>query len=1777
MQHLHPGFEVVIPPQGASSNASKRTPRPLSVEEALQFSPMTSAPVFGLDSILRPQIDQPSLTNWKCTHDSQAAGRIVDELDNDTQADPTGSKRVQITQKTIQKLLADAGTATFDFKIPPRPVNLSKPQNSRQTKGDSTAHERLGPFAKMMLDATQVSYRYPTTSNQQKGMASSKSLPTPSMSKTAHETNERAFKNNQSQSEPPSLLPATPAQPIVLIPALPNHSPDDYQYHSPKRQRLSAPPGQQAGPEKLRDQKEVTDAAVMKLQSLLQDIFDAEDQLQPGDPQPNEQQANIFFQPSNSIDDDGSILSSECHKQLHKAFLSVSAYGKISDIPTEFLTRIQKLCESPIISSQSLEISVEADMSDSDVDNWDRQLSSSYNTLLAISTLLYTMAGRTDAKELCSENLIQLIPAVLDIIFDKCILPAVECRPNGKDAALFKIFSNQKQTISSLAQQARKVLSQLSSFLSSVDIVEGAITALEFLAAKLIFVENAFHDTNSAIGFQKYESVRRSAMDMLAKIFAKYPDQRSFILDEILVSLEKLPSTRQSARQFKITDGKSIQLLSALVVQLVQTIALRDSSKTASNALSRSFQPNNDNENSDSDESGSDDERKPSAFKALSLQVDPVYDNAVRSAQYITRFIVQRAISSTKTGDQPYRNILDIFTEDLIGLLGSAEWPGAELLLRVLASQMVGIAEHDKSTANAKNMALELLGWMGSAISDLTSSAQHINNTVDEPDSELTKYIKQLFDCHLNRSLHVQDLIIEGGPYRITLEQIGKQDSLNSQVRSARDFLLISWAKTACIVYNESIQNENMSRDSSVRSLASCLAKIVSDPQELKSQSEYDHISVHQARFAYLVIILSSGFCKAFDTIVKVLLSSISSDQAKVRSRSLKSVIHMLERDPSLLDRDDSVMDLILRCASDSSPMVRDSALTLIARCMSLKPALESECYHAISTCASDPTAGVRKRCIGLMKETYLQSSNQELKILIMEQLLQRVADHEPNVVALARQTLEELWISPLRGHADGFDTPQSKVLLGHLVDLLVGVVQRSDDTAVNLESFLKIVLASSSKTPSESFKICQAAVATLFERVVHDSSGTDQRHLQSLLRPLTVFAKSNAKLLTPDQLETLHPYIGHLSNADDLLLFRSVVVIYRCVLPHLSAAHNNLLKEIQNDLFKSVSKLARSELNEVMACLWTINGVLQNTERLVKLTVSVLKGIKQASNAKLDPAKNSDTLGRIRSYIRIAGCVGKHCDLEKFVSFFAQSFPDGNSKSVSGLMIDFISPFVASTYPTELRVMALESLGSVCETWPEQFGREQARVAFTSVFEEDSPELQNIVLMAFLAFFSIHEGKAEKLVNNADANGASNEGDGRLGGSLKASANDGAAALIAQNFLPHMLHAAVSKQDAFALTAIELIASINRQGLIHPKECAGVLVSLETSPNAAIAKTAYGIHKMLHQQHESMFEREYMRAVQDAFHYQQDVIGDPAGATARPFTSKLSPLFDIVKTSSSKYQKKFLTNFCQKGNFELKKLDVSKTPPESLLLTRFACHNLAFFEYAQVAEVLAAITCMERIVGTTGTGVAHAIETELFPQHAPVSIENELEAPQPQQEPSDNAVVNIDPGVLKQLTTAAGNLLMLWETRSYLRRVYGLNFHSAQKEAKVSAKELNKPATKIQGITGDKFWDAVEKIMSSFENSDAMAKICREFSTLMSIDDELKVAGDDERNASGSPFDVNGMSSIIHPTNTSKTSKRKGSFSSVNTTPKKKKKKRRSKTNKKRASTSMDSDSGSD
>ena len=1563
--------------------------------------------------------------------------------------------------------------------------------------------------------------------------------------------NERAVAQNSENSANAARL-STPMQaqptPMVIIPpsSAETLQSDYVTYEEPPRRdgakisrkrKRGSETQLGAGVLQTKNQRAASDETLRQLQDIIQEIFEANDQSQPDGlgaiPSFNSQ----FFILANFEEQEVTTLAPSIHVRLEAALHRVITADRLWDIPVDHLQRLQKLCEGALSSAESSDIQIEMEWNTDEFASWVQRLDAVDLGLRSARTALRMMTGGREEKQLYSEELLQSVLGVVKKVLDRCIIPIVEFRSSGSTAAIFEAAVSHKKIISQLLHDTIKIMALLVKLLAKVEMAEMIITGLEFIATPLLFVENSYSEKDSVLGVQKFESLRRIALEMIAIIFARYPEQRLFLLDEVLGSLQKLPVSRQSARQFRLGEGTSIQLVSALILRLVQTSASQspakkksprtDSSLVEGKGRSGPSESGDPSPASDDDESSaSGDDEKPAknnALDRLNKAANLRLDNAAKSAQYVVTHLVRRAMTASKTGDQPHRQLLDIFVEDLIAVLSFPEWPAAELMLRFLLASCRNIAENAKSTAPAKNMALELLGMMGSAISELVFNTQQKAKSLESNEAEFSGYMRQMIDDYMDGSLELSEVIIWNGPCHAVVEYLESNSSDDPQAGSAQGYFLARWAKA--------VTSGDLKPGPESDKLAYRLLKMLSGTGWYASKyvhshcgfsglranelfSSLDSLSTVQYRIAYALSLLSMDFCRQFDYILKILLDSVTSEQITVRTRSLKSVTQMLEKDPSILDRARNVKILIVKCATDASSMVRDSALTLIGKCIVLKSALEGEFLGHILRLTDDPATGVRKRSMKLLKDIYLRNTDKNVKTTIGDCLLQRARDLDTGVSDLARQTFEDIWLSPYWTFPDLADaSAQEKVALREQASLIVATVRRGEKVASVLVHLLKELLSNNARNSAGNFKVCKSLVATAFDMIIDNSEEPERLEQRHILQTMTTFAKANPKLFTPGQLEALQPYIANLASKEELDVFRSTVVIFRCVLPILSNVQVNILREIQQALIQTISKLGKAELNEVAECLWTINGTLQNPEKLSRLVISVLRNLRNLQNVTFDDPNKLEDLKRVKKYIIIAGYFGKHCDFEGQITKFKGLLPSWTGRSVAGLIVESIHPYTDTRQPLSLRAESFDSIGLICQSWPYQFTQEHISNAFQHVLRKGEPELQSIVLASFRDFFARIDRQAEEkgaeVLPGADA-----PVEGKLGGSMTANDGDGASALIAQRFLRDTLAIALASQDASALAATEVIASINRQGLVHPKESGPALVALETSTNPAIADVAFQEHRLLHQQHESMFEREYMRAIQEAFKYQKEIVKDTLGYTKHPYTSKLSGMFEIIKTSKGKYQKKFLSNFCSKIDFDISKMDLEGSPPNTLQYSRFLIENLAFFDYGRLDELMHTISCMEKIVADTGSGIAHSISTEVFHLTVEsVSQETKSQDPQVQGPAEPSQPTPIDPSRLLQLTTGAIILSSLWETRTFLKRFYGLssNQHKKEGKAKAAAKDLNKAPSRAQGVSGDKIVTLLAEKVNSLEAEETMIQQCQEFVDLMSIDNEVKVAAEGE------------------------------------------------------------------
>ncbi|KAL2039924.1 hypothetical protein N7G274_007327 [Stereocaulon virgatum] len=1780
--------------------------RLLGVDEALKYSPFSSIVPFGSDIIPIPNVNLPnSQPLFPTPQEQQTARQPLDYLNDELSRTQGQSNVAQRARDDLMSYLSQDNITDFKFKAPKKPRGKQGiPQPAMNGINRKLSTRKIGSFGNMILNATDLSHRYPTpispgrtspkvksepSQAQPNGVPQPRVTPQPAESLQAPKSEEQTLQrqppvtptkqpfaeNEVAHAQNSKILtnadyPSTPmqARPMPLVDVPPSSEKvlqsDVIKYEAPhgrdgevsRKRKRDSESQLGASLSHTKDQRAASNETVRQLQDFIQDIFEAGDQSQADVLKATPLNTQYFVLASHEEREIPSLAAS-IHVRLESLLQKTTAVGRLGEIPVEKLQRLQGLCQGSLSSAESADLHIESEWSADDFTSWVQRLDAVDLGLRSARTILRMMIGGREEKQLYSEELLQSVLGVLKKALDRCITPVVESRSSDSSSATFEAASLHKKVISQLLYDTNKVMALLAKLLLKVDMAEMIITGIEYFATPLLFVENSHSEKESVLGIQRFESLRRTAMDIIAIIFARYPEQRLFLFDEILGSLQKLPVSRQHARQFRLVGGTSIQLVSALIMRLVQTSATQLTALTKMTSK-RVSSPSEEGQVNRSDTSENEDDKSctfekvetshdNTAIQTLSREADHRLDNAAKSAQYVVRYLVQRAMTSSKTGDQPHRQLLDIFVEDLISVLSLPEWPAAELTLRMLLASCRNIAENPKSLAPAKNMALELLGMMGSAISELVSNTRHIAKSLENDTSDFSDYIRQMFDDYTDGSLETSEIVMWNGPYHAVVEYLVSNSSDDPQIESAQGYYLARWAKA--------FASADLRPDAESDKQAGRLCKMLTGAGWCASSS-LEALSNNQYRIAYALSLLTMDFCRQFDYILKILLDSVTSEQITVRTRSLKSVTQMLEKDPSILDRARSVKVLIVKCATDASSMVRDSALTLIGKCIVLRPALEGEFLGHVLRLSDDPAAGVRKRSMKLLKDIYLRNTDGNIKTAIGDSLLQRTRDLDTGVSDLARQTFEDIWLSRFWTFPDLVEaSAQNNVAFREQTSLIVATVRRGEKVSALLVYLLKEVLSNNARNAAGNFKVCKSIVATAFDMIIDQSEGSERLEQRHILQTMTVLAKANARLFTPDQLQALQPYIANLSGKDDLDIFRSIVIVFRCVLPVLSNLQHNLLREIQKALLQSISKLGKAELDEVAECLWTINGTLQNPEMLLRLTISVLKNLRNLQNVAFGDPDKGDDLKRVKKYIQIAGYFGKHCDFESHDEAFKNALTWWKGGSVAGLIVQSIHPFTIEKQPISLRAEALDSIGLICQSWPYQYTQEHISNTFQDVLRKGEPELQSIVLSSFREFFARIDRQAEE--KGAEAlPGDSTIHEGKLGGSMTANDGDGASALIAQRFLKDTLGIALAGQNTSALAATEVIASINRQGLVHPKESGPALVALETSTNPAIADVAFQEHRLLHQQHESMFEREYMRAIHEAFRYQRDIVKDTLGYTKHPYASKLSGMFEIIKTSKGKYQKKFLSNYCSKIDFDVLKMDTTGNPPNTLQFSRFLIENLLFCDFGRLDELLHTISCMEKIVADTGSGIAHSISTEIF--HLTVQSVSQDTSDQGSQlqgsiEPSQ--VAPVDPARLFQLTTAAIILSSLWEARSHIKRLYGLaSQHKKDGKGKAAAKDLNKPPGRVQGVNGDKIVAAIAEKVSTLGTEELMFQQCKEFVDLMSVDNEVKVAADGEEDLERSETPSGDEERDAPMSGGSRGAKRKGSVS-ISGTPMKKKK----------------------
>lgn len=878
---------------------------------------------------------------------------------------------------------------------------------------------------------------------------------------------------------------------------------------------------------------------------------------------------------------------------------------------------------------------------------------------------------------------------------------------------------------------------------------------------------------------------------------------------------------------------------------------------------------------------------------------------------------------------------------------------------------------------------------------------------------------------------------------------------------------------------------------------------------------------------------------------------------SKLRSRGMTGLEQLIEKDPRVVN-EKTVISLV-GSLKDASPMVREHTLGLVAQCLEREPSFEKAFLGHILDLTTDPSNGPKKKAIKLLKGLYVSTLSKENRLQIAKALLLPSQDDEKAIAELSRGVLEELWMTPLAS-ATRTDEHQVKLDRAHRATLLADVIEAIHRQPILLECFEKFLvyaLSDDAKAKKSNVRLCKELIAEMFDRAIEVDSTTGAKSPQArVLYALSVFAHIDPTLFTMAQIDDLKIHIIAPKQATELAIIQPIVRIFRYVFPTLPFLDPKLAEHVRANLMNMLTKLAgwavqahipsRDTLTDVAHCLWTICPLVDlGLEKLFTTIYSTLCIVQKY----MGPSKKEEVAAKptnVCALIILIGTFGKVCAFDEHNKTFMERLANyardliskkkakaeelapliKGSSSVSLLLLDAVRPFTMQIYDMGIREHAMRSVGGICQQAPELFMRKEIEKLIKLVFiNQGTDQLKLVVLSTFEVYFTRAERRSETGSAIAVGEGAVH-GSARLESSYSATATDAATTHVAKQFLGSFKDIALKNSNELAELATNIIASISRAGLEHPKECGAALVALSTSLNKNIAQVAAVEHKRIHEKQESYLEKEYVQAVRIAYDYQRDVFQDSHGMLKSNYNPKLAHLFNALKAGKKTTFKKFVDNLSKQLDFDFAKLDTNGVMPDIVLFTRFCLENLGLADFTTLDMVASFIDRVEAIVlKDAGPLVAGEIDKEMpqpavMPQHSFVSanLNEQLQAMAVDQNmgqtvasfippPSQPAPLEISDHRLRKFATACVILHMIWETRTFVRRCYNVHKYGSR----IPQKEYAKPAQRNNFISGKDLWDRLNSYMGAFDSREAMIKCCYDFSELLNVDREVKVGEDED------------------------------------------------------------------
>lgn len=1085
----------------------------------------------------------------------------------------------------------------------------------------------------------------------------------------------------------------------------------------------------------------------------------------------------------------------------------------------------------------------------------------------------------------------------------------------GRKRRIVRTVNAKKFTVNKVSAAVNSVVQKLCSIL---DFIKDLLSAVR-LSDSCIF--QLLKASVSTFLVDNIQLLQLKSINLLCGVFASYPEQRDFLLDEILHLFPKLQFSKRSLRAYHLPDEeqKQIQMVTALLIQLAQFGSnLPDATKTALTM--------------DAILNSSVDAACPSKCRDVAQMV---------SIALWTK-VVERCTNTKAQDLSESKTILENLVTDLLTTLNLPEYPASAFILQVLCVVLLQNAGLKSKDISARCMAVDILGAIAARLKRDSAICRRerlwILQELAEGEAEACNRVKDSccvcfsgkgvsIDCQVCHRWFHEDCLGVSGQEKLVrewschvclckkqlsvLQSYCKLQSKES-IKSARGAAKNSSKETELITKFEILQQilldyleETGQQDDanmltrwfylsiwhkesplSPEKIIYLIARLKSKPI-LRGSEVTLTLSRDWAKKICLALGQKLSFSRGFDKILTHLLASLREGSSILRAKALRAVSSIVEADPEVLC-DERVQTAVEGRFCDSAISVREAALELVGRYIASHPEVGLKYFEKVSERIKDTGVSVRKRAIKIIRDLCTSNTSFSEATNAFIEMISRITDEESSVQDLVCKTFYELWFEEpsecqTQFVGDGSSVPMEVAMkTEQIVDMLRKMPNHHFLVTIIKRNLALDFLSQSAKSAGINAvslasvrKRCELICKRLLERILQVEEGNiDEEEVCALpyVLALQSFCLVNPMLCAPATspsqfVVTLQPYLKNQVNSKSIArLLESIISIIDAVLPLLRKPPQNVIEELIQDLKHMI--IRHNYLTVVHACIKCLCSLSRMSEKGACLVEHLFQiFFRHLCNPNFDNKQGLE---------RSLFCIGI---LIRYGNEFMISSNDQQPHIVQGLKL--LKKYLLLE-DFGLKVRALQALGYTLIAEPEYMLKEDiGKILEGSLASDVDPRIKMQAVQNLYEYLL----DAENQLGNDGITKSRNQSPEYAKTSVPVAAGAGDTNIcggIIQLYWSLILERCLDVIDQVRESALKIVEIVLRQGLVHPMTCVPCLIALESDPLEVNSKLAHQLLINMNEKYPSFFECRLGDGLQMSFKFIQSIAKNVASNNAR-------------------------------------------------------------------------------------------------------------------------------------------------------------------------------------------------------------------------------------------------------------------------------------------------------